>query len=81
MFRGTPYHVFGFDILIDENMKSWILEINDHPSFNVLSCKEVGMGCKHENCPVSPVDLYVKKRVYSDVLELMFTNARKGKMD
>jgi len=53
-------------------MKSWILEINDHPSFNVLNCKEV-MGCKHENCKVSPVDMYVKKRIYTDVLEAMFS--------
>ena len=30
------------------------------------------MGCRHENCPVSQVDLYVKKRVMTDVLKLAF---------
>ena len=26
----------GFDILLDQNYKAWILEINDHPSMNVF---------------------------------------------
>ena len=26
----------GFDILLDENYKGWILEINDHPSLNIF---------------------------------------------
>lgn len=52
-------------------MKSWILEINDHPSFNILTCKEF-MGCRHLNCPISEVDLYVKKRVMTDAIKLAF---------
>ena len=30
------------------------------------------MGCRHENCPVCEVDLYVKKRVMVDALKLAF---------
>jgi len=63
--------VFGFDVLIDDKMKSWILEINDHPSFNILTCKEF-MGCRHLNCPISEVDLYVKQRVMTDAIKLAF---------
>ena len=74
-FKAKPFQVFGFDILIDDKMKSWILEINDHPSFNILTCKEF-MGCRHDNCPVSDVDLYVKKRVMTDVLKLAFKSRR-----
>jgi hypothetical protein len=33
--KGKLFQVFGFDILLDEKMKAWILEINDHPSFNI----------------------------------------------
>lgn len=29
------FHVLGVDILIDENLKPWLLEINANPSFNI----------------------------------------------
>ena len=58
-FPGKVYHVFGFDILIDKDLKSWILEINDNPSLVIYSCKE-SMGCAHKQCPISQVDLHVK---------------------
>ena len=35
-YKGRVFQIFGFDILIDKNLKSWLLEINDHPSFSVL---------------------------------------------
>ena len=75
IFKGRPFYIFGFDILIDENLKSWLLEINETPSFNILVCKEAKwVGCKHENCPVSQVDLHVKRTVLTDVLALMFAS-------
>ena len=33
-FKGC-FHVLGVDILIDENLKPWLLEINANPSFNI----------------------------------------------
>lgn len=57
-------------------MKCWILEINDHPSFNIYVCKQPKtkgvekIECKHENCPRSEVDRYVKKRLFTDVLDI-----------
>ena len=74
-YTAKPYQVFGFDILIDENMKSWMLEINDGPSFNIHVCtEEKYKRCKHENCDISEVDLYVKKALMTDVLELAFAS-------
>ena len=35
-YKGKVFQIFGFDILIDKNLKAWLLEINDHPSFSVL---------------------------------------------
>ena len=67
MYKGKPFHIYGFDILIDKNLKSWILEINDYPSFNIVCCTE-GKDCDHECCPISQVDLYVKKTGMSDIL-------------
>ena len=36
--KGKVYQIFGFDILLDENYKAWLLEINDHPSLDVFMC-------------------------------------------
>jgi hypothetical protein len=58
--KGKVFQIFGFDILIDENLKAWLLEINDHPSLNVVACKQ-SMGCNHKGCPVAAVDMHVKK--------------------
>lgn len=76
-FKGKPFQVLGFDILVDKKMKCWILEINDHPSFNIVMCKEPkGNDCKHEICPLSRVDQYVKKRVFNDVLDLVIKSRK-----
>ena len=34
--KGEAFHVFGFDVLLDDQLKAWILEINEYPSFNVF---------------------------------------------
>jgi len=53
-YQGKPFQVLGFDILVDQKMKCWILEINDHPSFNILICRSPkGSGCDHKNCALS----------------------------
>ena len=31
------FQVFGLDVLVDNNLHPWILEINANPSFNVYS--------------------------------------------
>ena len=33
--QGKPFQILGFDLLIDRNLKAWILEVNDHPSLNI----------------------------------------------
>lgn len=38
--KGKVFQVFGFDVLLDQNLKAWVLEINDHPSMNVMFTKE-----------------------------------------
>jgi hypothetical protein len=29
---GNAFQIFGIDILIDKDLKCWVLEVNDHPS-------------------------------------------------
>jgi len=79
-FKGKPYYLIGMDILIDENLKAWMLEINDRPSFSVVCCQEPSASCAHEACPISRVDLYVKQMVVTDTLNLML-KSRKGKIN
>lgn len=33
------FHIFGIDILVDENQKAWLLEINASPSLNMYVSK------------------------------------------
>ena len=67
--KGTPFQIFGFDVFIDHNFKAWILEVNDHPSFSVVTCLN-NSNCRHENCPINKVDLAVKKRVMNAAFQI-----------
>jgi len=50
--------VIGFDIMIDENWKAWLIEINNNPSLSIKH--ESGfMDSKHSE--PSPVDAEIKK--------------------
>ena len=57
----------GFDIFIDNDLKVWILEINDHPSLNIMLSKEGPSGPKEP----SEVDRYIKMKVVGDAIQLM----------
>ncbi|XP_069083243.1 tubulin monoglutamylase TTLL4 isoform X2 [Pleurodeles waltl] len=57
MYLRRPYcchELFGFDIMLDENLKPWILEVNISPSL-------------HSN---SPLDMNIKGQMISDLLNL-----------
>ena len=69
--------MFGFDILIDEKFKAWLLEVNAHPSMSAHVCK-TEKGCTHKDCPISKVDEYVKKTVLYDSLTIMAKQRKKG---
>ena len=32
---GKPFQILGLDLLIDKDLKAWVLEVNDHPSLNI----------------------------------------------
>ena len=58
----------GFDLLIDDKMKAWILEVNDHPSLNIYFDKEYMSHRVMTEEDVCPLDLYVKSRVTKDTI-------------
>ncbi|KAM9294337.1 tubulin polyglutamylase TTLL5 [Gastrophryne carolinensis] len=53
--RGNCFELYGFDVLIDSNMKPWLLEVNLSPS---LACD-------------APLDLKVKSCMIADMLTLV----------
>lgn len=73
---GKVFQIFGFDILLDRDLKAWILEINDHPSLNIMYTKEF-MWAKKEDETLSYVDLHVKKTVMVDALKLVLKSPKK----
>lgn len=54
-YRNNCFQLFGFDILIDSNLKPWLLEVNLAPSLN----------------GDSPLDLKIKGGLLSDIFTLI----------
>ncbi|KAM6273375.1 tubulin polyglutamylase TTLL5 isoform 2-T2 [Porphyrio hochstetteri] len=53
--RGSCFELYGFDVLIDDTLKPWLLEVNLSPS---LACD-------------APLDLKIKASMLSDMLTLV----------
>ena len=66
--KGDCFQILGFDIFIDRQLKAWVLEINDHPSLNILATREGAKGLEKEP---SEVDKYIKVKVVGDAIKLM----------
>lgn len=54
-YNSMCFEILGFDILLDDTGKAWLLEVNHAPSFNIDS----------------PLDLKIKENVITDSLSLM----------
>jgi len=62
------FQILGFDVLVDKNMKAWLLEINAHPSLNINY--EVNMPDGGFISKLSTVDLFIKEQVVIDAIAL-----------
>lgn len=62
-FNQTCFELLGFDILIDENMKPYLLEVNHSPSFRVES----------------KVDMKVKKNLIYDTFRILNVSLKEKK--
>jgi len=54
-FRNVCFELYGFDILIDEKLKPWLLEVNVCPSLSSSS----------------PLDKQIKTMLLSDLLHMV----------
>jgi hypothetical protein len=53
--RGTAYEVTGFDVLLDEDLKPWLLEVNHTPSL----------------CPHTDLENDIKRNMLRDLYQLV----------
>lgn len=53
--RTNCFEVFGYDVMIDKNLKPWLIEINLSPSL----------------APDSPLDLEIKSNLMADTFNLI----------
>lgn len=77
---GKCFHVIGIDILIDSNLKPWLLEINNYPSLDIRHEEEhfeKGVtNNKKNSIIISPIDKYVKEKVVEDSILLVLMNPK-----
>ena len=80
---GKPFEVLGLDVLIDQNLKPWVLEINDNPSLSIYFDDEAGMQHKrYTDEDINQTDLYVNSRVVNDAIDVARkTRAKLGETD
>ena len=54
-FQPNSFELFGFDVMIDADLKVWLLEVNASPSLGIQT----------------PLDQHLKKKLICDVLKLV----------
>jgi hypothetical protein len=69
--KGKPFQILGLDVLIDDKMKAWVLEINHNPSLDIYFDTAFMQHNKNRtDADICPVDLHVKSRVVKDTIIL-----------
>ena len=63
------FQILGLDILVDQDMKTWLLEVNDNPSLYIYHEKDYMAGGADKT--LSKADLSVKKKVLRDAIALV----------
>lgn len=80
--RGKCFHIIGIDVILDNDLKPYLLEINSNPSLNIdwnpddshAKNKAQGVFTREKDRiirDISPIDLYVKKRVLGDIVKML----------
>eukprot|EP00941_MAST-03F_sp_MAST-3F-sp1_P005835 g5835.t1 len=80
---GRCFHIFGFDIMLDNNMQPWLLEVNANPSLNIIAPQKMSLRDNDDDnnvgddsnldnfeSDISPIDEAVKVKVVTGALEI-----------
>ncbi len=62
------FQFLGFDIMMDQNLKAWLLEINANPSMNMYLERELPTGEREKT--VSELDKHLKTLVLTDGIRI-----------
>lgn len=65
------FQILGLDILVDETLNAWLLEVNANPSLNVYTDKELPNGDIEQT--LSELDKFVKTALISDTIKVVTT--------
>ena len=60
--RGNCFELFGFDILIDSELKPWVIEVNMSPSLNCDALIDLKIKSQVCNKTVGLAELFLNKR-------------------
>jgi len=70
--KASCFHVLGFDIMLDDKLNPFLLEINSNPSLSIVfDPHENDKKEELKEKEISPVDLYVKQMVVEDCLKIV----------
>ena len=69
--KGKCFHVVGFDVILTDKLKPFLLEINANPSLNPDFEFEGPDGKKVTQ--ISPIDMYVKQLAVEDACKIVST--------
>lgn len=72
------FHIIGFDVLLDDKLSPWLLEINSNPAMDITFTTQTSQHTKSKKPSekkdiqhdINPVDLHVKSLVYGDAVSL-----------
>jgi len=70
------FHLFGLDILLDDDWKWWVMEINWFPSFSFFHERDEldENGIEHTVRNVSELDKYLKPTILKDAITIVTTS-------
>lgn len=75
-FNGMCFEVLGFDVLIDEDLKPWLLEVNFTPSFTTDSALDVKIKSQIVNDTLKLVSLPEKLKKAFDKIQAQYMKRR-----
>lgn len=71
--KGDCHHILGLDIMLDQNLKAWLLEINHQPSLEIEFSKQYMKDSKKAfKKYICEVDKTIKTQVVGDALKMTY---------